>query len=173
MKAETLAKGIKLIILDCDGVLTDGGLYYDHEGNVTKRFNVLDGLGIKAAQACDLIIGVITGLEAKSVASRMNDLGIVDYYAGHLKKMACIKEIKEKYDLDWHQIAYIGDDWVDLAPMRQVGLPIAVANAMQEVKEVAVLQTEAKGGHGAVREALNFIMYSQGKLEGIVNTIGD
>lgn len=172
MKAENLAKDIKVIVLDCDGVLTDGGLYYDNDGNVTKRFNVLDGLGIKAAQACDLIVGVITGLDAKSVATRINDLGITDYYAGHLKKMTCIEEIKEKYNLDWHQIAYIGDDWIDLAPMRAVGLPIAVANAMPEVKEIAVLQTEASGGHGAVREALNFIMHAQGKLEGIINSIG-
>ncbi|OBQ50129.1 KdsC family phosphatase [Halodesulfovibrio spirochaetisodalis] len=172
MKADALAKDIKLIILDCDGVLTDGGLYYDHDGNVTKRFNVLDGLGIKAAQACDLIVGVITGLDAKSVATRMNDLGIVDYYAGHLKKVACIEEIKEKYNLDWHQIAYVGDDWIDIPPMRKVGLPIAVANAMPEVKKIAVLHTEASGGHGAVREALNFIMNAQGKLEGIANSIG-
>lgn len=172
MNAETLAKNIKVIILDCDGVLTDGGLYYDNEGNVTKRFNVLDGLGIKAAQACDLVVGVITGLDAKSVAARMNNLGITDYYAGHLKKMVCIEKIREKYDLEWQQIAYVGDDWIDLAPMRKVGLPIAVANAMPEVKEVAVLQTEAAGGHGAVREALNFIMNAQGKLEGIVNSIG-
>ncbi|SHI69937.1 KdsC family phosphatase [Halodesulfovibrio aestuarii] len=172
MKAENLAKDIKVIILDCDGVLTDGGLYYDNEGNVIKRFNVQDGLGIKAAQACDLIIGVITGLDAKSVATRMNDLGITDYYAGHLKKMACIDEIRQKYDLEWHQIAFVGDDWVDLAPMRKVGLPIAVANAVPEVKEVAILQTEATGGNGAVREALNFIINAQGKLEGIINSIG-
>lgn len=172
MKADCLAKDIKLIILDCDGVLTDGGLYYDHDGNVTKRFNVLDGLGIKAAQACDLIVGVITGLDAKSVATRMNDLGIVDYYAGHLKKMVCIEEIKEKYSLEWNQIAYVGDDWIDLAPMKKVGLPIAVANAMPEVKDVAVFHTDAAGGHGAVREALNFIMKAQGKLEEIVNSIG-
>ena len=173
MKAEALAKQVRVIVLDCDGVLTDGGLYYDHEGNVNKRFSVVDGLGIKAAQACDLIVAVITGLDAKSVASRMNDLGIVDYYAGHLKKMACIEEIKEKYDVDWSEIAYVGDDWIDLAPMGKVGLPIAVANAMSEVKEVAVMQTEASGGNGAVREALNFIMRAQGKLEHAVKTLGD
>ena len=172
MKAEELAREVKLVVLDCDGVLTDGGLYYDHDGNVTKRFNVLDGLGIKAAQACGIVIAVITGLDAKSVSSRMNDLGIVDYYAGHLKKTVCITEIKDKYELDWNQIAYVGDDWIDLPPMRKVGLPIAVANAMPEVKELAVLETECEGGQGAVREALNFILHAQGKLDEIAQSIG-
>ena len=172
MTVKSIAQAVKLVVLDCDGVLTDGGLYYDHDGNVMKRFNVLDGLGIKAAQKCGITIAVITGLDAKSVATRMNDLGIVDYYAGHLKKVACIEEIKNKYQLEWEEIAYVGDDWIDIPPMRKVGLPIAVANAMPEVKELALMQTENSGGHGAVREALNFIMHSQGSLEDIVNSIG-
>ncbi|MCG8532255.1 MAG: HAD hydrolase family protein [Desulfovibrionales bacterium] len=172
MKANELAQKTKVVVLDCDGVLTDGGLYYDHDGNVTKRFNVLDGLGIKAAQGCGIIIAVITGLDAKSVRSRINDLGIVDYYPGHLKKTACIEEIKAKYNLDWTEIAYIGDDWIDLPPMRLVGLPIAVANAMPEVKELALLETEKNGGQGAVREALNYILQAQGKLEETVQKIG-
>ncbi len=164
MRAEELAKEIKVIVLDCDGVLTDGGLYYDGQGNVTKRFNVQDGLGIKVAQSTGLRVAVITGLESEAVKARITSLGIDDYFAGFLDKMECLEAIRAKYGITLQNMAYVGDDWVDLGPMRAVGLPVAVANAQPETKDAARIVTQARGGDGAVREAIRFILKAQGKL---------
>lgn len=164
MRAEELAKDIAVIVLDCDGVLTDGGLYYDAEGRVSKRFNVQDGLGIKVAQAMGLHIAVITGLESEAVKARIDSLGITDYFAGHLDKMDCLEEIRSRYGIGFENMAYVGDDWVDLGPMRAVGLPVAVANAQPETRELARFTTQARGGDGAVREVIRFILKAQGKL---------
>lgn len=165
MRVDDIARKIRVIVLDCDGVLTDGGLYYDNEGNVSKRFDVQDGLGIKVAQEAGIIIAVITGLESTAVKTRVESLKIVDYFAGHLDKMDCLQAIREKYACEWEEMAYIGDDWVDLAPMKAVGLPVAVANAQPEVKSVAKLITTASGGHGAVRESISLVLRAQGKLK--------
>ncbi len=159
------AKGIKLLILDVDGVLTDGGLYYDHEGRVSKRFNVQDGLGIKLAQSMGLDIAVITGLNHKAVESRVTELGITDYYAGNFDKVPLLEELRNKKGLELDQIAYLGDDWVDLGVMKRVGLPMAVSNAQPEVLEAAAWVSGKPGGHGAVREAIAFILSRQGLLE--------
>ncbi len=164
MRAEELARDIRVIVLDCDGVLTDGGLYYDAQGNVSKRFNVQDGLGIKIAQKCGVHVAVITGLESAAVTARIEDLGIDDYYAGFLDKMGCLEQIRERHGVTAEQMAYVGDDWVDLAPMNAVGLPVAVANAQPEVRDAARLVTLASGGHGAVREVIRFVLKAQGKL---------
>ncbi|UZP68248.1 HAD hydrolase family protein [Desulfovibrio mangrovi] len=165
MRAEQLAKEIKVIVLDCDGVLTDGGLYYDAEGKVTKRFNVQDGLGIKVVQKVGIPVAVITGLESDAVKARITTLGIDDYFSGFLDKMDCLEIIRSKYGITMQNIAYVGDDWVDLGPMRAVGLPIAVANAQPETKDVARFVTQSRGGDGAVREVIRFILKAQGKLE--------
>ena len=163
------AADIRLLVLDVDGVLTDGGLYYDLQNQVIKRFDVQDGLGIKIAQQAGIIIAVITGLISSAVASRMRDLGITDYYAGYLDKRACLEEIREKYDLRWEQMAYLGDDWVDLSVMDMVGLPLAVANAQPEVKSIANYITTAKGGQGAVREVVRHLLIAQGKYNAVLS----
>jgi 3-deoxy-D-manno-octulosonate 8-phosphate phosphatase (KDO 8-P phosphatase) len=156
-----------MLLLDVDGVLTDGGLYYDSEGNISKRFNVQDGLGIKLAQAAGLEVGVITGLDSPAVERRVRELGIEEYFAGHLKKMAILEDIQERKGLTLEQIAYVGDDWVDAAPMRAVGLAMAVTNAQPEILELAHWVSRHKGGHGAVREAVRFILLAQGRLDAI------
>lgn len=165
MHAEGRARAVKLLVLDVDGVLTDGGLYYDAEGNVLKRFDVQDGLGIKVAQGVGITVAVITGLDMPCVNQRMKALGISDYYAGFLDKVDCLDTIRKKYNLQWHEMAYLGDDWVDLPPMAHVGLPMAVANALPEVKAKAAFITVAQGGHGAVREAIQFILTCRGLLD--------
>lgn len=165
MHAEQVARDIKVIVLDCDGVLTDGGLYYDSEGKVSKRFNVQDGLGIKVVQKAGIPVAVITGLDSEAVKSRIASLGIDDYFAGFLDKMECLEIIRSKYGVGLEHMAYVGDDWVDLGPMRAVGLPVAVANAQPETKDIALLVTQARGGEGAVREVVRFILKAQGKLE--------
>lgn len=162
------AKKIRMLVLDVDGVLTDGGLYYDLQNQVMKRFNVQDGLGIKLALSSGIGVAVITGLVSPAVEKRINDLGITDYYAGFQDKRQCLKEIKDRHNLEWDEIAYLGDDWVDLAVMLQVGFPLAVANAQPEVKNIANYVTAACGGNGAVREVIRLLLMSQGKYEAVL-----
>jgi 3-deoxy-D-manno-octulosonate 8-phosphate phosphatase (KDO 8-P phosphatase) len=167
MNAESLARDIRLMVLDVDGVLTDGGLYYDESGCVQKRFNVQDGLGIKLGPQAGIEFAVITGLESPAVKRRVTELGIGHYYYGHHRKVPAMREISEKTGIPFAQMAYVGDDWVDAAPMRLVGLPIAVPNARPEILRIAAWATRAMGGHGAVREALDFILRAQGKLDAL------
>lgn len=162
------ASDIRLLVLDVDGVLTDGGLYYDLQNQVMKRFDVQDGLGIKIAQQAGICVAVITGLDSPAVAARVRDLGITDYYAGYLDKRACLEELRERYNLQWEQMAYLGDDWVDLSVMDMVGLPLAVANAQPEVKNIASYVTTAKGGQGAVREIIRHLLMAQGKYDAVL-----
>jgi len=166
-KDRAQAANIRLLVLDVDGVLTDGGLYYDHEGRVTKRFNVQDGLGIKLAQAAGLEIAVITGLNHPAVEHRVRELGIKEYHAGHLAKIPLLEGICERLNIKMQQVAYLGDDWVDAGPMRAVGLPMAVANAQPEILVMADLITEARGGQGAVREAVRHILEARGDLDAL------
>lgn len=163
MAAEDAARAVKLLVLDVDGVLTDGGLYFDHEGRVTKRFNVQDGLGIKLAQGAGLEIAVLTGLDHPAVAARVRELGIDEYFAGKVDKLPYIKSMAERKGLTLAEIAYLGDDWVDAKAMRGVGLPMCVCNAQPEIKPLAAWISERPGGHGAVREAIAFILTAQGK----------
>jgi 3-deoxy-D-manno-octulosonate 8-phosphate phosphatase (KDO 8-P phosphatase) len=165
---QQLAADIRMLVLDVDGVLTDGGLYYDLQNKVVKRFDVQDGLGIKIAQKAGIRVAVITGLESPVVEARVRDLGITDYYSGFLDKRACLEEIRERHQLRWEQMAYLGDDWVDLSVMDMVGLPLAVANAQPEVKDIAGYVTTAKGGQGAVREIIRHLLMAQGKYEAVL-----
>ncbi len=167
MRAEQRARSVALLILDVDGVLTDGGLYYDHQGRVSKRFHVQDGLGIKMAQSVGLECAVITGLDAPAVASRARELGIAEYHPGHTHKAPIIRDICNRKHLDLAQVAYLGDDWVDAAALRLVGLPMAVANAQPEIMALAAWVSKARGGHGAAREAIAFILEAQGKYAGL------
>nr|WP_286182019.1 HAD-IIIA family hydrolase [Desulfovibrio sp. Huiquan2017] len=160
-----MARKIKLLVLDVDGVLTDGGLYYGDEGLLVKRFNVQDGLGIKVAQAMGLEVGVITGLNQKPVENRVRELGIQHYYAGHHRKVPLFEEMCEKAGVDPQEAAYMGDDWIDLAVMRRAGLALCVPNAVPEVIEAADWISARQGGHGAVREAIAFILEARGLKE--------
>lgn len=170
MTAEQRAQKIVLLILDVDGVLTDGGLYYDDQGRVSKRFHVQDGLGIKMAQSVGLECAAITGLDSPAVAARMRELGIAEYHPGHTKKAPIIQNICMRKNLNLAQVAYLGDDWVDAAPMRMAGLPMAVANAQPEIKELAAWISTLNGGCGAAREVIRFILKCQGKHANIWNT---
>jgi 3-deoxy-D-manno-octulosonate 8-phosphate phosphatase (KDO 8-P phosphatase) len=166
-KVRLAAARVKVLILDVDGVLTDGGLYYAEDGRVQKRFNVQDGLGIKLAQAAGLEIAVITGLDSKSVAARLKDLGVVEYHAGFKEKWETVEGIMQRLGANAEELAFLGDDWVDAAPLRRVGLPMAVANAQPEVKALAAWVSTVPGGQGAVREAIRFILDAQGKLDAL------
>ena len=162
---ENLAKKIKLIIFDVDGVLTDGGLYFFEDGSEVKRFNSLDGHGIKMLKENGVEVAVISARNSKSVDYRMQNLGIEHFYQGQSNKIIAFNELLEKLSVSADEVAYVGDDVIDLPVMTKVGLPIAVANAHDLVKEHASLITKKNGGHGAVREVCDFILKAQSKFD--------
>lgn len=166
---ERVAK-VRLLILDVDGVLTDGGLYYGPDGTVSKRFNVQDGIGISLARHGGIRVGVITGQDQPSVAARLAHLGIDDYFCGPIPKCTSYETLRERCGLLREEVAFLGDDWIDLPVMRVVGAPLAVANAQPEVRDAALYVTHARGGHGAVREAVRLILYCKGHLDRAFNT---
>ena len=163
--AVMLARNIKLLVLDVDGVLTDGGLYYGDDGLVMKRFNVQDGFGIKLAQSAGLEIGVITGLNQKPVEARVTELGIRHYIAGKHDKAPLFKEVCARVGIETSEAAFLGDDWIDLGAMKEAGLAMAVPNGLPEVVAAADWVATRAGGHGAVREAIDFILDARGLKE--------
>lgn len=164
-KAYLRAKKIKLIIFDVDGVLTDGGLYFSDEGIELKRFNSLDGLGIKLLKQSGVEPAVISARNTPNVSHRMENLGIKHFYQGQSNKQIAYQELLDQLSLSPEHVAYVGDDVIDLPVMRTVGFPIAVANAHELVKDNACLITEKHGGHGAVREVCDFILKAQNNYD--------
>lgn len=167
MHLEERARRIRLLILDCDGVLTDGGVYYDAQGQITKRFHVHDGLGMKFAQKAGLTLAVISGLAHDGVAARMAELGVAHYVGGKVQKLPWIENLRQLLGLTWEEIAYMGDDWVDAGPMCRAGLPLTVPGAQPEIKALAAWVSSRQGGHGAVREAIALILSAQGRYEAL------
>ncbi|MGM0646344.1 MAG: KdsC family phosphatase [Thermodesulfobacteriota bacterium] len=159
------AQKIRMLVLDVDGVLTDGGLYYHQDGSIGKRFHVQDGLGIKLAQAAGLEIAVATGLDAGAVHTRIRELGIAEYSSGQTNKVPFVQDILQRRDWRWDEVAFLGDDWVDAAVMHRVGLKMAVANAQPEIKALADWVGDTPGGQGAVREAIRFVLLAQERWE--------
>ncbi len=152
------AAKVRFLVLDVDGVCTDGKLYFQENGHPLKCFNSQDGIGIKTALRAGIGVGIITGRNDPCVLARMSQLGVKDYYAGFESKLPKLEEIRKKYGLAREEMAYLGDDWIDLDPMRSVGMPMAVANAVAQVKKEALYITAARGGEGAVREAVEFLL---------------
>lgn len=163
--AEERARDIKLLILDVDGVLTDGGLYYGEDGLAFKRFNVQDGLGIKMAQSAGLELAVITGLDQKPVAKRISELGIKYYYPGKHEKVPLFEDVCAKVGVEHHEAAFMGDDWIDAGVMQRVGLAMSVPNAQPEIIDLAHWVSGRAGGNGAVREAITFILRQRGQID--------
>jgi 3-deoxy-D-manno-octulosonate 8-phosphate phosphatase (KDO 8-P phosphatase) len=167
-KFNQLAKDIKLLILDVDGVLTDGGLYFADSGEEFKRFNSLDGHGIKEAMRSGIEIAIITARDNSSLQHRVKNLGIKYYYTGRKDKLNAFTELLAQLNLQNNEIAYIGDDVLDLPVMLKVGLPVAVANAHLEVQNRAVYTTNNTGGNGAVREVVDMLFKAQNKYDTII-----
>jgi len=159
------AKNIRLLILDVDGVLTNGGLQFNASGHEYKTFNSLDGQGIRMLIECGIQVAVITGRQSKLVNHRMNDLGVELVFQGYRDKRLAFARLMEKTGFDASQIAYIGDDLPDLTVMSQVGLAIAVQNAHAFVKQRCDWITAASGGAGAVREATDLILKAHNLLD--------
>ena len=156
------AKKIKMLILDVDGVLTDGRLLISDEGKEYKAFHTQDGLGIKRLQKLSHInIAIISGRKSKAVEYRLNDLEVENVYLGHTDKQPAFEELLTTYSLQPQEVAYAGDDLPDLKIMKQIGLSIAVDNAVDEVKRQADMITTRQGGAGAVREICDFLIETQ------------
>lgn len=166
-----LARKIELIILDVDGVLTDGVLLYTEEGETIKGFNVKDGLGIKVMRKHGLQVAVITARKSGPLKRRMRDLGVEHFYPGVENKAFAFDELREKLGIALENIAYLGDDVIDLPVMQQVGLPMAVADAHDLVIERSKWVGKKPGGKGAVREACDFLLGSRMSMEEIYRDI--
>lgn len=162
------AKKLKLLILDVDGVLTDGRLFFDDSGREYKSFHARDGHGIKLLQQTGVEVAVISGRKSLSVAVRMKALGISHVYQGHENKLAAFAEILQNAGVAPEQVAHVGDDLLDLPIMTRVGLAIAVNDANFAVKAQAHWCTNTCGGQGAVREVCDFIMQAQGSFDSIL-----
>lgn len=160
-----IAKNIKLVIFDVDGVLTDGSLFFGDDGQEYKAFYSRDGLGIKLLQRTGVEVGVITARESQLVVHRMNNLGIDHLYQGRLNKMEAFEEMLKKLGITPEQTAYAGDDVVDLPVMKKAGLAVAVQDAHPFVKKHAHWITEHNGGRGAARDLCELIMEAQGTLD--------
>lgn len=165
----TKAKKIRCVICDVDGVLTDGLIYLDNHGNELKAFHIQDGMGLKLLMAAGINVAVITTSRNAVIDHRMQQLGIQHYFKGQVDKRAAYQQLKTQLGLNDESFAYIGDDLPDIAIIRQVGLGVAVANAVSQVKEFATWHTQCHGGRGAVREVCDFILTAQNKQETALN----
>jgi 3-deoxy-D-manno-octulosonate 8-phosphate phosphatase (KDO 8-P phosphatase) len=159
------ARLTRLIAFDVDGVMTDGGLYFSDSGEEFKRFNSLDGHGLKMLRASGVETAIITGRTSRCVEARALNLGIAHVYQGVEDKLEAMVHLLGKLKLSRDAAAYMGDDVVDLTVMRHVGLAISVPESPQLVREHSAYVTQRSGGHGAVREACEMIMSAQGTLD--------
>jgi 3-deoxy-D-manno-octulosonate 8-phosphate phosphatase (KDO 8-P phosphatase) len=156
-----LLRSVKLLSCDVDGVLTDGGLYYDSEGRETRRFHVLDGLGIQNLMDAGVQVCIISRSTTTAIAHRAKALGIEHCYLGVKNKLETMHHLLEELKLDLKDVAHVGDDLNDLELLLAVGLPLTVPRAVKEVKDVAKFITEKNGGDGAVREITDMIILSK------------
>ena len=159
------AKLIRLMAFDVDGVMTDGGLYLSDSGEEFKRFNALDGHGIKMLRASGVEVAIITGRTSRCVAARAQNLGIQHVFQGVENKLGAMVGLLDALKLSRDSAAYMGDDVVDLTVMRHVGLSISVPESPQLVREHSDYVTKRGGGYGAVREACELVMAAQGTLD--------
>ncbi|MEE4253314.1 MAG: 3-deoxy-manno-octulosonate-8-phosphatase KdsC [Desulfuromusa sp.] len=161
---EQLSK-IKLLLLDVDGVLTDGRIIYDNHGNELKAFDVKDGHGLKMLQRAGIKIGIITGRSSGVVARRAEELGIEILYQGALQKLEPYQEILSALKITDEQVAYVGDDVVDLPILQRVGFSATVADAVPEVFPLVDYVASRPGGRGAVREICDLLLRASGQWD--------
>lgn len=164
-----IAEKIKLLILDVDGVLTDGSIILDGNDNELKSFHVRDGHGIKMAMRSGIRIALITGRYSRVVERRARELGIKEVFQKCYDKRVAYGQLAEKYSLDHTEIAYIGDDIVDIPVLKICGFSVAVADADEEVKAFVQMITKQCGGRGAVREVCDFILKAKGLWKDVID----
>jgi len=156
------AKGLKLFLLDVDGVLTDGTITYTHEGKEIKSFHTRDGLGIRLLMESGVEVGLITARESEAVNRRVQDLGLRLVFQKTKNKLEIFKQLLKKLNLEPSEVGYMGDDWLDLPLLIRVGFAATVADAVPEVLKIAHYVTKRKGGRGAVREVCELILEAKG-----------
>ncbi len=160
---EKQLQNIKLLLLDVDGVMTDGRIIYSSDGQETKAFDVKDGHGIKLLQRAGIRVGIITGRQSEVVSKRAEELGIEFLYQRCLDKLAPYEEILLKTGLSDAEVAYVGDDVVDLPVLARVGFAATVADAVEDIKPYVHYITERPGGRGAVREICDLLLKQSGR----------
>lgn len=154
---------IKLLIIDMDGVLSDGKVIYDSQGNDYRIFHVHDGYGIRLAQQIGIKVAFVSGRHSSVIDRRAHDLGVDIVYQNIADKTEVLRELLDKYKLKPSEVCAIGDDLIDMPLLQHVGVPIAVHNAMPVLKRVAKYTTKLHGGSGAVREVINLILEAKKK----------
>jgi 3-deoxy-D-manno-octulosonate 8-phosphate phosphatase (KDO 8-P phosphatase) len=159
------AKKVELLLLDVDGILTDGGIILTSSGEEIKVFSVLDGMGIKLLQEIGVEVGIVSSRTSKVVELRGKELGIELIIQGELDKLSAVESILKQKGLTFDSVAYMGDDWVDIPLLKRAGLAISVPNAWPPVKDYAHYITTREGGKGAVREVCELIIRAKGKWE--------
>ena len=157
------ASKIKLLLLDVDGVLTDGRITLNERGEESKTFNVRDGLGLKMLMARGVEAVIVTGRSSQALSHRAGELGIQEVYQGVADKRALCRQVRQEKGFERQDVCAIGDDLPDLGMFRESGLRVAVADAARELREAADLTTQARGGHGAVRELIEWLLKCQDK----------
>ena len=162
---------IKMLLLDVDGVMTDGGIFLGPDSIELKRFHVQDGVGIALAKAAGLLVGIITGKDSEAVRRRAIELGIDEVQQGVFHKEEGYEAILKKYGLRDEEIAYMGDDLLDIPILKRVGLSICVANGAEEVRRVSKYITKRRGGDGAVREVVEMILKGMGKKKQVITSV--
>jgi 3-deoxy-D-manno-octulosonate 8-phosphate phosphatase (KDO 8-P phosphatase) len=164
------AKKIKLLLLDVDGVLTDGRIIYDSRGRDLKFFDVHDGLGVYLLKKAGIDTVLITAKGSRAISPRARDMGVAEVFENISPKTAVLEKILGKFKVDASEVCFVGDDLVDLCLMKRVGLPVAVFNAAPEIKQASSHVTLRHGGRGAVREICELILKSQGKWKEALKT---
>jgi 3-deoxy-D-manno-octulosonate 8-phosphate phosphatase (KDO 8-P phosphatase) len=165
---ERRASHVKLLLLDCDGVLTDGRLWLLQDGDEHKAFNTKDGLGLELLRRAGLRAGVITGRTSTALARRAKELGIEFLRQGNEQKIAAFEEVLRSAGVEDDEVAFVGDDLSDIPLMRRSEFAVAVADAVAETRAAAHYVTQAKGGRGAVREVIEIILKSQGRWHELI-----
>jgi 3-deoxy-D-manno-octulosonate 8-phosphate phosphatase (KDO 8-P phosphatase) len=158
------ARRVRLAIFDVDGVMTDGTLYIGAQGEAFKAFNILDGHGMKMLQAAGVVTAIISGRSSDAVARRAAELAVAHVVQGSTDKVVAFDALRATLGIDADACAFMGDDLPDLAVMRRCGLAVAVANAVDAVKESSHYVTRAQGGRGAVRELCDLLLRARGQL---------
>lgn len=161
------AADVKLFLCDVDGVLTDASVFIGQNSEI-KRFNIQDGLGLRLLQKTGIRVGWISNRASVATTARAQELQVDFLFQGKGSKREAVEAILQKAGCDWDDICYLGDDVVDLAPLKRAGLSVAVANAIPEAKALAHYTTQAEGGHGAVREVVELILIAQKKWAALI-----
>lgn len=170
MNLEQRCQAVELLLTDVDGVLTDGGVIINNEGVESKQFHIRDGLGFKLWRQAGFKCGVITGRNSQVVRLRAQELSLDIVRQGITDKGTVAQEVLKKFNLEPQQLAFVGDDLIDLGAIRLAGLGIAVADAVEEVKQAADYVTKTPGGKGAIREVIEMILKAKKVWNDIIHT---